>query len=179
MFSTLLVAALALGGLTFAGVLIALSMRKVAPAQSTAKPHGETFNRARVIASLARIVPTSQRVKFDAASFSDLPTFMRAALDLCGPEGARFVAAHTADGEQQSHSVTFEKHTFRVTVPAQVELKNVEPLLGLINEALEASKSARRVGMLFDQQTHWFAVLEPGFAARLERVGVLVAPPGI
>ena len=109
MFTAQLAVALAIGGLLVIGVMVVLSMRKVTPALSAAKPHAETFNRARVIASLARIVPASQRVKFEPAAFPDLPMFMRAALDLCGADGARFVVAHTTEGEQQSHSISFEK----------------------------------------------------------------------
>jgi hypothetical protein len=157
-------------------VLVALSMRKVPVVLTAAQPHAEKPNRQRVIASLARIVPPSQRERFEPASLPDLPAFMKAVLALCGPEGTRLVVAHSTEGNQQSHSVTFEKHTFRATLPSVVGLESAEPLLGIINQGLAAAKSARRVGMLFDQQQHWFAVLEPGFAARLRRVGVLVVP---
>jgi hypothetical protein len=174
---TLLSVALALGSVLIIVVLVVLSLRKVPVAVSVLRPHGETPNRQRVIASLARIVPSSQRVRFDAAAFADLPAFMRAVTTLCGAEATRFVVAHTAEGQQESHSVSFEKHTYRATVPAFVGLESAEPLLKLLNQALEVSKSARRVALLFDQQSHWFAVLEPGFAARLQRVGVQVAPP--
>lgn len=168
--------ALGLGSIAIIGLSVVISRRRVPVALPAARPHQEAHNRQRVIASLARIVPASQRVRFDPAAFVDVPTLMQAMLTLCGADGARFVAAHTAEGEQQSHSVSFEKHTFRATVPASVDLASARSLLGLINGALNASSSARRVGMLFDQQHHWFAVLEPGFAARLQRVGVSVEP---
>lgn len=174
---TLLSVALALVSLLIIVILVVLSLRKVPTVLSQARPHSETPNRQRVVASLARIVPSSQRVRFDAAAYPDLPMFMRAALALCSPESARFVAEHTAEGQQESHSVRIEKHTFRATVPAIVGLDSAEPLLKLINQALTVTRSARRVALLFDQQNHWFAVLEPGFAARLQRVGVQVAPP--
>lgn len=173
---TWLSVALALGGVLIIGVLVALSMRKVAVALPLAKPHAETPNRSRVIASLARIVPAAQRVRFDAAAYVDLTAFVQAVLALCAPESARFVATHSNDGEQQAHTVSFEKHSFRATVPSPVALESTGPLLGLINKALAASSSARRVAMLFDQQSHWFAVLEPGYSARLQRVGVVVDP---
>ena len=168
--------ALAIGGVGIIVVMVVLSMRKVQVLPPAALPHAQTPNRQRVIASLARIVPSSQRVKFEAASFADLKGFMEAALALCGAESARFVSAVTPEGEQQAHSVSFEKHTFRATVPALVGVESAGPLLGIINKALAASSSARRMGMLFDQQSHWFAVLEPGYAARLQRVGVVVEP---
>lgn len=168
--------ALAVGGVLIIVVLVALSMRKVPPALP-ARPRTETLNRARVIASLARIVPAAQRVRFDPAAFADLPAFVQAVLELCGPESARFVATHSNEGDQQAHVVSFQKHSFRATVPPVVGLESAAPLLGLVNKALAASSSARRVGMLFDQQSHWFAVLEPGYGARLQRVGVIVEPP--
>ena len=173
---TWLSVALALGVVAVIVVMVVLSMRKVPTVRPSAPSRLDTPNRQRVIASLARIVPSSQRVKFDPAAFPALSDFMKAALALAAPDSARFVASHSIDGTQQSHSVTFEKHTFKATVPATVELGSVEPLLGLINSALNASNSSRRVGMLFDQQHHWFAVLEPGYAARLQRVGVVVEP---
>jgi hypothetical protein len=157
-------------------VLVALSLRKVPVVLTAAQPHTQKPNRQRVIASLARIVPAAQRQRFEPGSLADLPALMQAVLALCGPDGARLVVAHTSDGPLQSHSVTFEKHTFRASLPAVVALESAEPLLKLINQGLAASKSPRSVGLLFDQQTHWFAVLEPGFAARLRRVGVLVVP---
>ncbi|MDP2272586.1 MAG: hypothetical protein Q8N23_24755 [Archangium sp.] len=173
---TMLSVALAVAGVVVIGVLVVMSTRKLPTMASAVKPHQETHNRQRVIASLARIVPSSQRVRFDPAAFADLSSFIKAVLELAAPDTARFVPAHSNDGQQQSHSVTFEKHTFRATVPAQVELSSVEPLLGIVNGALNASHSSRRVAMLFDQQHHWFAVLEPGYAARLQRVGVVVEP---
>ena len=157
-------------------VLVVLSTRKLPTMAALAKPHHETHNRQRVIASLARIVPSSQRVRFDPAAFADLPSFLEAVFALGAPDTARLSAAHVTEGQQQSHSVTFEKHTYKVTVPANVELSTVEPLLGIVNSALNAAHSSRRLAMLFDQQQHWFAVLEPGHAARLERVGVVVEP---
>lgn len=175
---TLLSLALALGGVLTLVVLVVLSMRKVPLVLAASRPHAEAPNRQRVIASLARIVPASQRVRFEPASFPDLTGFMRAALALCAPESARFVITSTAEGEQQAHSVGFEKHTFRATVPAAVGWESAEALLRLINLALQASNSARRMALLFDQQTRWFAVLEPGFAERLQRVGVEVLPGG-
>jgi hypothetical protein len=167
---------LAAGGVLIIVVLVVLSMSKAPPALP-AKLRSEAPNRARVVASLARIVPEAQRVRFDAAAFADLPAFVRAVFDLCAPESTRFVATHSSEGEQQAHVVTFQKHTFRATVPPGVGLASAVPLLGLINKALTAANSSRRVGMLFDQQSHWFAVLEPGYSARLQRVGVIVEPP--
>lgn len=157
-------------------VLVVLSTRKLPTMTVLAKPHQETHNRQRVIASLARIVPSSQRVRFDPAAFADLPSFLQAVLELGAPDTAPLTAAHVTEGQQQTHSVTFEKHTFKVTVPANVELSSAAPLLGIVNSALNAAHSPRRVAMLFDQQHHWFAVLEPGHAARLARVGVGVEP---
>ncbi|MDP1823950.1 MAG: hypothetical protein Q8L48_11935 [Archangium sp.] len=176
MFS--LSAALALGGIAIIVAMVVLSMRKVPLALPPVKPHSETPNRARVIASLARIVPASQRVRFDPAAYPDLAAFVQAVFALCGTESVRFVATHSRDGEQQAHTVSFEKHSFKATVPSPVALESTGPLLVLINKALAASSSARRVGMLFDQQHHWFAVLEPGYSARLQRVGVVVEPAG-
>lgn len=164
------------GGFLIIGVLVVLSRRKPPLALPSTRPQTETLNRQRVMASLARIVPADQRVRFEAASFADLQAFMQAALALCGPESARFAATHSTDGAQQAHCVSFEKHTFRATVNPAVGLESAEPLLGLINKALGAASSARRVAMLFDQHSHWFAVLEPGYAARLQRVGVTVVP---
>lgn len=173
---TWLSVALAVGGLLILGLMVVLSLRKRPVALPTTRPQTETLNRQRVVASLARIVPAEQRVRFEAASFPDLEAFMQAALALCAPESARFVATHSNDGPQQAHCVSFEKHTFRATVNPAVGLESAEPLLALINKALGAASSARRVAMLFDQHSHWFAVLEPGYAARLQRVGVAVAP---
>jgi hypothetical protein len=157
-------------------VLAVLSLRKVPVVLTAAQPHAQTPDRQRVAASLARIVPPAQRERFEPAALADLSALMKAVLALCGPDGARLVVSHTTDGALQSHSVSFAKHTFRATLPAAVALENAGPLLALINQGLAASKSPRSVGLLFDQQQHWVAVLEPGFAARLRRVGVLVVP---
>ena len=173
---TILSVALAVVSFLIIAVLIVMSMRKVPVTITAAQPHAEGPNRKRVMASLARIVPPTQRVRFEAEAYPDVAAFANAAIALCGAEGARFSAAHTTDGRVESHAVSVDKYTFRANVPAAVGAESAEALLKLINQALKATSSARRMALLFDQQSHWFAVLEPGYAARLQRVGVVVAP---
>lgn len=177
----MLVGGLVGGGLLLLLTLAVMSMRKVPVALPSTTLAGEGPSQRRVLEALLRIVPDSRRVPFEAEAYADLSSFLTAALTLCGPEGSSFVAGPT-DGRPEAPSLSVGKHTFR-TPPAPNEgvvpvgLATAEQVLGLINQALKVTRSAKRMALLFDQKRHWLAMLEPGFASRLQRVGVRVWLP--